>query len=189
MRLASLLLVSASLLIGCGQANESDSTAWTALSAAPDDSRATRAGKARDFLASELLKKLGAAIAEGGPANGVDVCQSAAAEIAGKVGASEGVKIGRSSFQLRNPDNQAPAWARASIEEKVGEPKFFAGPDGALGALFPIRLQERCVICHGPKDTIPEPVRDALAKHYPKDEATGFAPGDLRGYFWVEVPH
>jgi hypothetical protein len=28
----------------------------------------------------------------------------------------------------------------------------------------------------------------ALAARYPDDRATGFAPGDLRGWFWVEVP-
>jgi hypothetical protein len=28
----------------------------------------------------------------------------------------------------------------------------------------------------------------ALAGAYPQDRATGFAPGDLRGWMWAEVP-
>ena len=31
-------------------------------------------------------------------------------------------------------------------------------------------------------------VREALATHYPADQATGFQTGDLRGWFWVTVP-
>ena len=42
--------------------------------------------------------------------------------------------------------------------------------------------------CHGPKDKISEEVKGQLAKLYPNDTATGFQTGDLRGWFWVEVP-
>ncbi len=31
-------------------------------------------------------------------------------------------------------------------------------------------------------------VKEVLASGYPRDEATGFAEGDLRGWFWIEVP-
>jgi hypothetical protein len=31
-------------------------------------------------------------------------------------------------------------------------------------------------------------VTAAHAAKYPKDQATGFKEGDLRGWFWVEVP-
>jgi len=43
-------------------------------------------------------------------------------------------------------------------------------------------------MCHGPEDTIPQDVKDAIGEHYPEDQATGFRKGDLRGWFWVEVP-
>jgi hypothetical protein len=42
--------------------------------------------------------------------------------------------------------------------------------------------------CHGPSDSLAPDVADALALHYPDDRATGFTEGDLRGWFWVEVP-
>jgi hypothetical protein len=31
-------------------------------------------------------------------------------------------------------------------------------------------------------------VKEALAEHYPEDQATGFQEGDLRGWFCIEVP-
>jgi len=45
-----------------------------------------------------------------------------------------------------------------------------------------------CVVCHGDPAQIPDAVLAALAARYPDDRATGFAEGDLRGWFWVEVP-
>jgi hypothetical protein len=35
---------------------------------------------------------------------------------------------------------------------------------------------------------IPDEVKQTLAKEYPDDQATGFEEGDLRGWFWIEVP-
>ena len=51
-----------------------------------------------------------------------------------------------------------------------------------------IRLKAQCLKCHGPKEQILPEVRDALARDYPKDQATGFQEGDLRGWFWLSVP-
>ena len=148
------------------------------------------AEKAREAMAKRLRSELLTAIGEGGPAAGVLVCSQRAPTIAANVAATHGVRIGRSSILLRNPDNAAPAWAKGAITARDTPPeaRFFAGPDGQLGALFPIVLQPQCVICHGTKQQIPPAVQAALAVHYPFDKATGFAPGDLRGWFWVEVP-
>ncbi len=33
-----------------------------------------------------------------------------------------------------------------------------------------------------------EGVGERLAELYPDDRATGFAPGELRGWFWMKVP-
>ena len=82
----------------------------------------------------------------------------------------------------------APAWAQGLVEERFGEPVYLAGPGGELGALLPIRLKSECQMCHGPAESISDEVRAAIAEHYPEDQATGFTAGDLRGWFWVEVP-
>ncbi len=98
-----------------------------------------------------------------------------------------GVEIGRTSHRLRNPANVAPSWADAYVADHVEDPTYLAGPNGELGALLPIRLRAECQMCHGGTEEIDGDVMAALAEHYPDDQATGFAEGDLRGWFWVEA--
>ncbi|MCA8943732.1 MAG: DUF3365 domain-containing protein [Planctomycetes bacterium] len=156
--------------------------------AEPDAARVAKAEVARDALGGALLAELQQALASGGPAQGIQVCRERAPAIAAEVSAEHGVSIGRTSFQLRNTRNRPPAWAMDSVREKADSPRFFESSTGALGALYPIRLAPHCVVCHGPPERIAAPVREALSASYPDDAATGFEPGDLRGWFWVEVP-
>jgi hypothetical protein len=139
-------------------------------------------------LASELMGELMAALDSGGPPEGIAVCKSKAPEVAAKVAEEYDLDIGRTSFALRNASNAPPAWAENLVTEQVGEPVFLAGPAGQLGALLPIRLKPECQMCHGPAETIADDVRAAIAEYYPEDQATGFNAGELRGWFWVEVP-
>lgn len=139
-------------------------------------------------LASEMMGELMAALDSGGPAEGIAVCRGKAPEVAAQVAREHGVGIGRTSFALRNSANTAPQWAAQLVAERVGEPVYLAGPAGEFGALLPIRLKAECQMCHGPADAIDDNVRAAIAEYYPEDQATGFAAGDLRGWFWVEVP-
>lgn len=55
-------------------------------------------------------------------------------------------------------------------------------------ALLPIKLQPQCVMCHGPSEQILPEVKSALVDRYPQDQATGFEIGELRGWFWIELP-
>jgi hypothetical protein len=84
--------------------------------------------------------------------------------------------------------NRPPDWAEAAVDDRVADPQYFVGPDGQLAALLPITMQEQCTMCHGSPDAIPEDVETTLAEIYPDDQAIGFAPGDLRGWFWIETP-
>lgn len=143
---------------------------------------------ATNAMASELFSELTAALDTGDPTNGITVCGAKAPGIAHDVGAAFGVKIGRTSTKLRNPNNTAPDWAVATVTEGTGNPTYLTGPEGAFGALLPIRLKSECRICHGDPTEIDEGIQQALAEHYPEDQAIGFAEGDLRGWFWVEAP-
>src|SRR5690606_27568973 len=128
------------------------------------------------------------AMQAGGAPGAVSVCRDEAPRLAREVAEKHRVRLGRTSFRLRNPDNRPPAWADAAVEQRTETPQHLLGPGGELGVLSPIRLQPLCVTCHGAPESIDPAVRDVLAKSYPGDEATGFAPGELRGWFWVEVP-
>jgi hypothetical protein len=98
------------------------------------------------------------------------------------------VMIGRTSDRLRNPGNVAPSWAKSVLAERPEQERVLVHPDGSLGVVLPIRIAPTCLACHGPSDSIEPAVREALAAMYPQDQATGYAAGDLRGWFWVEVP-
>jgi hypothetical protein len=116
------------------------------------------------------------------------VCKLSAPAIAAAVGKEHGVRIGRTALKLRNPDNAAPDWAIGYVNGDGGTPVQLAWPDGRFAALLPIRLKQGCLGCHGAEDAIQPPVAKALAELYPNDSATGFKAGDLRGWFWIEVP-
>ena len=147
-----------------------------------------RALAARDALMKALGGRLLGTVTSDGAVAAISICKDAAPEIQARIAGEHGVKIGRTSFKLRNPANAPPAWAAAAVDDRVEEPAWFGLAGGALGALLPIHIQPLCTKCHGPADTVSAEVKGALAKEYPGDHATGFAIGDLRGWFWVEVP-
>lgn len=163
---------------------------WTQLETPGDDRQVQLAiaDKARTELATRLMKRLGDSIASGGPAAGIEVCSSEAAGIAASVAEANNVRIGRTSHKLRNPDNGGPAWVAQVVMDRSTAPRFFSGPDGALAVATPIPLGPMCRQCHGPVADIGPEVKEALARRYPQDMATGFEVGDVRGWFWVEVP-
>lgn len=190
-RTRTLLLLAALCVLGlsaCG--NQPAGWQDVALAELSDTQRAQadRATAARDLMFQRLFARLKAAVAEGGGVGAIAVCREDAPRIAQEVAQEAGLRIGRTSHRLRNPANVAPDWARTLIEQRADAPRYRVHPDGRLGALLPIPTAKRCLTCHGALESIAAPVRDALAENYPEDAATGFAEGDLRGWFWLEVP-
>ncbi len=163
---------------------------WTQLQTSGDDrqDQLAVADKAQKELATRLLKRLSDSIAAGGPAAGIEVCSSEAAGIAQSVAEANNVRIGRTSYKLRNPDNSGPDWVAEVVRDRSKTRRFFSGSDGGLAVATPIPLGQMCRQCHGPVADITPEVKQALAKRYPQDMATGFEVGDVRGWFWVEVP-
>ena len=143
---------------------------------------------ATNAMAAELLGELQAALASGGGTAGIEACRLKGPEIAASVSQQYGLKIGRTSHRLRNPNNTPPAWAQRQVADRVAEPTYLAGPGGELGAMLPIRLRAECEMCHGPAGSISEDVQRAITTFYPHDQAVGFVEGDIRGWIWVEVP-
>ncbi|MCB9852024.1 MAG: DUF3365 domain-containing protein, partial [Phycisphaerales bacterium] len=108
--------------------------------------------------------------------------------IAKAAGEKHGVRIARTSWKLRNPKNQPPVWAALLVDERPESARFMADDSGRLGALMPIRLSGTCLKCHGGSSDLAPGVKDQLDRLYKEDQATGFKDGELRGWFWVEVP-
>ena len=183
---AGLALVALAAL-GCPSQPGPSASPSPAASSTPDSRRA-EAKAAAQALGRALKARLSEAIQAGGVPEGISACKLAAPEITANEGRGSGLKIGRTSFKLRNPANSPPDWALSDVAGRVESPTFSTAPDGTLQALLPIRLEGLCLSCHGPEADLTPEVRAALARDYPEDRATGFASGDLRGWFWIEVP-
>jgi len=149
--------------------------------------RLMEAQKAKKTLGQNLMGELTAAIKGGDFARGVEACKTAAPKVAKTVSEQYDVEVGRTSFKVRNPDNRPRDWAAPFVEARVTEDVVLTGPDRTVAYLSPIKMSDVCLNCHGAADQIPAEVATMLAEKYPQDEATGFADGDLRGWFWVEV--
>ena len=156
---------------------------------AAEKARVAKAKTAAKAFGTRLLTRLTEAVGEGGLPAAIAVCKTDAPRIAAEVGEERGVAIGRTSLRLRNPASAPSDWAAAHLAAPAAAkgPLATRLPDGRLGVTFPIPTKKMCLGCHGEPEAIPEEVRSRLAEDYPDDAATGFAEGDLRGLFWVEV--
>ena len=188
------------ILVGCGQkapvaesgrqvpANPS----WTIVAAeelVPEQkNQLDRAMAAKDAMAGTLMSELKSELELAGPSGAVVVCRDMAPMISDDIADSYGLAIGRTSHRLRNPANVAPEWAQDLVDREASSPTYLAGPDGELGVVLPIKLAAPCLACHGQPEALDQEVRTALAESYPADRAVGFSEGDLRGWFWIEVP-
>lgn len=200
-----LVLVSCIAVAGCGETetpqpqpdssvnSRTDTTtsstvvALTSLSV-DQEKQKQLAIAAKDAMFKKLSGRLMSVIASDGRAKAIDVCKSEAPAFGEQIEEEFGVEIGRTSLKLRNSTNAGPDWTAAFVAAKLEVPTFVGLPDDTLGALIPIHLKQNCTLCHGDRDTLAKDVRDALDLHYPTDQATGFKDGDLRGWFWIEVP-
>ncbi len=170
-------------LIGCEKQQARNVHSSEVTSAAQSKALAARAD-----LFGRLSTRLSEVIESQGPAAAIEVCSNEASQIAQSIGNHHGVKIGRTSLKLRNQKNIAPKWAVDLLSESATDLQFLQINESTVGALIPIMLQKKCLTCHGPVDSLAPSLKERLANFYPADEATGFKEGELRGWFWVEVP-
>ncbi len=81
------------------------------------DRRADESRMAVKEFMDSLKGQLKTALQEGGPANAINVCKVEAPAIAVTQSQRHGWQIGRTSLQLRNPDNAPDAWEKAVLEK------------------------------------------------------------------------
>lgn len=135
----------------------------------------------------------------GGPIQAIDVCKRIAPEIAARASERTGWRVGRTAFKVRNPANTPDAWERRALEDF--EKRKASGEDLKEMEHFAIVEQDGkhyfrymkviptggvCLICHG--NNIEANLRVRLDTLYPKDQACGFRPGDIRGAFTITQP-
>ena len=163
------------------------------------EARVAASRAAAKDLMSSLVKTMEAAVKEGGPLNAIQVCNTKAQVISKEASERAGWRIGRTSLKVRNPKNAPDAWEKGVLEEfakrkaageSLDDMEYYAvvEQDGQKQFRYmkAIGLRGVCVVCHG--DPIRKDVSDKLYELYPKDQARGFLPGDLRGAFTVIQP-
>ena len=136
---------------------------------------------ARAFI-DRLKPRLKQALADGGPGHAIEVCASAAPEIADSLSAESGWTVKRVSLKARNVSRALPdSWERSVLQrfdqrQAAGE----APTDINHGEVY--RGQYRylqaqgvepiCLVCHGEK--VADAVQESLEVWYPDDMATGY---------------
>jgi hypothetical protein len=166
---------------------------------APDTAWVDQSRQLAMQLGGQLKSELTKAIAEGGPIAAINVCYLRAPEIAAQLSQASGARVGRTALRVRNPSNAPDELERSVLEQFATD--LGSGPvDRPLEAIFEIRrgdaVERRymraiptdalCLTCHG--KTIAPDLAAAIARDYPKDQATGFEQGQLRGAFSVVWP-
>ena len=147
--------------------------------------------------AMNLKGTLKQALKKDGPVSAIHVCNRKAEEI-GRVFSVRGWTVGRTALKLRNTMLDTPdEWEKATM--KMFEKKIAEGADPKKliraeivktdnGRMFrfmkAIPTGKPCLTCHG--ENIKPEVRNAIEASYPKDEATGFKLGQLRGAFTLK---
>lgn len=185
------------LLVACG-GTKAPAPAATRPEAADAQARAQAALK--DF-GDRLRTELREAMTRDGAPAAVDFCHVQAPRIAEQVMAEHGVRLGRVAVpgRNRNPGNVAEGWLQVlatqfqvavdtggAPEAQMAVIRQDVPPGVELRMARGIRVEAACLMCHG--DNIAPEIASRLARHYPRDRATGFREGDLRGLVWAEVP-
>jgi hypothetical protein len=149
-----------------------------------------RATAAIDPFRKKLGEALTSAMTQAGPVAAIEVCSQQAPRMAAEASTPE-LTVGRSALKLRNPANAPRAWLAPVLTElsalpsAEGAERVVRLEGSRFGYAQAITLKPPCVACHGTE--LAAPVAAKLQERYPKDEATGFEPGQLRGVFWAEL--
>jgi hypothetical protein len=193
--IALALLLAALAAMGWHTVSSQSVAAAVPIAEAPDAMRPAieRAEAGMTALQLALQGKLMEAMAAEGPVAAMRICSREAYMLSAATAEQQGIAIGRTSHALRNPENAPRPWAADLVARGKGQ-RFAAAHGWAvdlgdrIGVLQPIEARDTCIICHGAPTQLPQEIGAAVKQAYPDDRATGFAPGDLRGWLWAEVP-
>lgn len=136
-----------------------------------------------------LKAELKGAMMNGGPVEGLAVCNIQAPAIAKKASETNWT-VARTSLKWRNENNQPDQWEKEQLEMferqlKSGKPAnglwAVQETEKETRVMKAIITQDICLVCHG--KSLSAEVQNKLEALYPKDHATGFSKGDIRGAF------
>lgn len=149
-------------------------------------------------IAQTTAKKLGSALVEkmkdGGVKEAVPFCNTTALPITEEMANKFNVDIKRTSHLLRNEKNKPNEeevlvlnnYSKLFANNKKMKPVVEIDKSGNPHFYAPILLQKKCLTCHGEIGIDVTKKSDSIIEsYYPKDLATGFKEGDLRGIWSI----
>lgn len=132
------------------------------------------------------------------PIQAIKICHDRAPEIARTLSAETGLEIGRTSLRYRNPDNRPVPWQAVVLKDFDARLATGENPqDIEFSQVFSrwryeefrymkaIPTMSLCLDCHGTPEQIAPEVADVLQTLYPRDKATDYDAGEIRGAFVV----
>ncbi len=147
-----------------------------------------------DSISNTMSRQLQAALAEGGVAQAMQYCQMGMYPLIEQLSAQHNVMLRRTSMKPRNPNNvvtvQDMPGYRSLVDQLsvTNEIRPVVRKEDNFKAVLhsPILMKEFCLQCHG---RVNMEIREAdyalIKEQYPKDGATGYRVGDLRGMWTV----
>lgn len=154
---------------------------------------------AKDFM-KELKGVLIEQMQTGEIVQALSVCSDTAQLLTNKFGVERGVFIKRVSLKNRNKNNYPDDFEKRMLNkfellkqnnELDSETEFAEiteeGDYKYLRYLKPIIVQAECLNCHGDQENMMPDVKDLIAQNYPRDRATGYKVGDLRGAVSIKI--
>ena len=158
-------------------------------------------------MVNELLNQLGqrlkSTLSSEGAEAAISVCKEASPSIAKRLSLEHGVAMTRVGTRTRNPVMGTPnAWQQEALSQfetrlSAGENptnleywKIVQNAEGRRELRYAkaIITQPMCVGCHGNSSEIPASLAEKIRLEYPKDQATGYSVGKLRGAVVVTRP-
>ena len=143
-----------------------------------------------------LSARLSAAMQSGGPAHAVEYCSLNVFSLVDSISVAEGVYIKRTSDRLRAAHD-----APDTDEKRAFHVMLDQWAQGSAGTILPdVRLlgdsvayyqpifiaSPTCLKCHGTAGLdLDSNAFAVITQHYPKDAATGYALGELRGMWSI----
>lgn len=154
-----------------------------------------------DRLAVTLITDVSNAVLRNGPVAALDQCHLKDIPmkdgLVGGMSQITGMKL--TSLKLRNPNNAPDAAEKLALEKVKSDLESGVAPavvvqrvtlpSGAIEwrVYKPLANIRQCGDCHAAPAAMPDDLREALAKKYPSDQATGYELGDWRGLVRVTV--
>lgn len=162
------------------------------------------AGDARKVAMSvppKLMSTLTAAIDNGGPEGAIAVCRDEAPKMARAASEASGWSIRRVSLRQRNAKAVPDDWERAVLQDfdrraAAGESPatlekvevVVVGGQVQQRYMRALPVQQMCLACHGPTDSLSPAVTAKLKALYPDDLGVGYRVGELRGAITLKRP-